>query len=246
VIVMPHRSVLAAVLAALLLAVPATVRAGGCEVPQELASEARPLPHAARALDAGALSILAIGSASVASPAAGAERAWPARLQAALQARFPNRRIEVSVRGGRGVTAADHLAMLREGGLGAALVVWQAGTVEAARGLDGEEMSEALVQGIERIRRGGADVVLMDQQFSRFLRANADVERYRDKLRQAAAATGAPLLRRYDLMQGWAEGGGPDVERAPRADRAATMDALNDCLGRALSVMIIRGIALAR
>jgi hypothetical protein len=242
---MSRRSVLVAVLTAL-LAVPVAARAAVCEVPPEIAAEAKPLPHAARALAGGTLSILALGSASVASPAAGGEQAWPARLQAALQARFPNRRIEVSVRGGRGVTATDHLAMLREGSLGAALVIWQAGTVEAARGLDADDMSEALVQGIERIRRAGADAVLMDQQFSRFLRANADVERYRGKLRQAAAATGAPLLRRYDLMQSWAEGGGPDVERAPRADRTATMDALNDCLGRALSALIVRGIALAR
>ncbi len=243
---MPHRSAAAAVLAALLLLVPVAVQAAACDIPPEVAAEARPLPHAARALDGGSLSILAIGSASVAGTPGAEDRAWPARLRAALQARFPGRRIDVSVRGGRGVTATEHLAMLRDDRLGAELVIWQAGTVEAARGLDAEEMSDALVQGIERIRRAGADVVLMDQQFSRFLRANANVEPYRDKLRLAAAATGAPLLRRYDLMQGWAEAGGPDVERAPRPERAATMDALNDCLGRALAAMVIRGIALAR
>jgi acyl-CoA thioesterase-1 len=243
---MALRSVLAAALAALLLAASPAARAAGCDIPPEVTTDARPLPHAARALDGGTLSILAIGSASVVGTPGAAERAWPTRLQAALQARFPGRRIEVSVRGGRGVTAAEHLTMLRDSGLGAALVIWQAGTVEAARGLDAEEMSEALLSGIERIRRAGADVVLMDPQFSRFLRANADIERYRDKLRMAAAATGAPLLRRYDMMQAWAEGGGPDVERAPRAERAEAMDTLNDCLGRALAAMVIRGIALAR
>jgi acyl-CoA thioesterase-1 len=243
---MALRSVLAAALATLLLVASPAAHAAGCDIPPEVMTEARPLPHAASALDGGTLSILAIGSASVAGTPGAAERAWPARLQAALQARFPGRRIDVSVRGGRGVTAAEHLTMLHDNGLGATLVIWQAGTVEAARGLDAEEMSESLVTGIERIRRAGADVLLMDQQFSRFLRANSDVERYRDKLRMAATATGTPLLRRYDIMQGWAEGGGPDVERAPRAERAATMETLNDCLGRALAAMVIRGIALAR
>jgi len=240
------RPALAAVFATLLLALPAHATPA-CDVPAEYAAEARPLPQAARALAAGHLSVLAIGSGSAAGAAGSQpEAAWPARLAATLQARFPQARVEMSVRGARGVTAMEHLAMLRDGPSGAALVVWQVGTVEAARGLDADEMSDALRSGIERLRRGGADIVLMDQQFSRFLRANANVEPYRDKLRLVATATGTPLLRRYDLMQGWAEGGGPDVERAPRNERTAVMDRLNDCVGRALGALVIRGIAMSR
>ncbi|MGG5821809.1 SGNH/GDSL hydrolase family protein [Falsiroseomonas sp. HW251] len=243
---MARSRLLAAALAACLVLPVAAAAAPACEVPPEILAEARPLPNAARALAAGGLSILAIGSASAVGNGSEAEAAWPARMQAALQERYPGRRIEVSVRGGRGVTATEHLALLRDGALGAQLVIWQVGTVEAARGLDVEDMSEAVVQGIERIHRAGADVVLMDQQFSRFLRANANIDPYREKLRMAASATGVPLLRRYDLMQGWAEGGGPDVERAPRADRAATMARVNDCLGVTLARIVARGITAAR
>lgn len=244
--IMPRPAVLAAALAAL-LALPAVAGAApACDVPADILGEARPLPAAARALAGGSLSILAIGSASAAGAQGGAEAAWPAQMQAALEQRFPGKRIELSVRGGRGVTAVDHLALLRDGALGAQLVVWQAGTVEAARGLDIDDMSEAVVQGIERIHRLGADVVLMDQQFSRFLRANANIDPYREKLRMAAAATGVPLLRRYDLMQGWAEGGGPDVERASRAERAEVVARVNECLGVALARLIARGITAAR
>jgi len=256
VIVMLRLPILLAALAALLLVVPeaqvlaapeARTALGACPVPAEFAADIRPLPYAAKALETGTLSILVIGSASVSGGSGrSAEAAWPARMQVALQARYPSQRIEVSVRGGRGVTAAEHAQMLRDTDPGAALVVWQAGTVEAARGLDLDDMSDALLQGMERLHARHADVILMDQQFSRFLRANANIEPYREKMRMAAAAAGVPLFRRYDLMQSWAENGAVDLERTARAERAATVDHLNDCIGRALAWMIARGITAAR
>ena len=67
---------------------------------------------------------------------------------------------------------------------------------------------------------------MMDQQFSRFLRANANVDAYRDALRLAAAAHGVPVLRRWDLMRHWADNDQVDLERAGpqrtrRGDRPA-------------------------
>jgi lysophospholipase L1-like esterase len=203
----------------------------------------------ARALQQGRLVVLALGSGSVTGPgASGPEAAWPARLQALLQQRFPGRTIEVAVRGGRGVTVNDHLALLRESLASdmPALVLWQAGTVEAVRGMDPDEMAEALRQGIERIRRRNADVVVVDQQYSRFLRANTNIEPYREKLRLTAAAAGAALFPRYDLMQHWVETGAVDLERTARPDRAAAVDKLNDCIARALAELISRGVSEAR
>ena len=245
---MPRLPILTAVVAALLFTAPdARAASGACPVPADFASDVRPLPNAAKALDAGSLSILAIGSASVSGGSSlSAEKAWPARLQAALQARFPNSRIEVSVRGGRGVTVAEHLQLLRDTSPRASLVIWQAGTVEAARGLDPDDMSEALLLGMERLRAQGADVILMDPQFSRFLRANANIEPYRERMRMAAAAAGSPLFRRYDLMQHWIESGTVDLERAARNERVAVAEHLNDCLGRTLAALIVQGIAAAR
>ena len=59
--------------------------------------------------------------------------------------------------------------------------------------------------------------MLIDPQFSRFLRANANVDAYLDALRLVAAAHQVPLLRRWDLMRYWAETEQVDVERAPEA-----------------------------
>lgn len=236
-----------ALLAAFLPAAPA--RAATCDVPPDVVSAARPLPATARALQQGALRILILGSGSITGPgASGPDASWPARLQALLAARFPGRPVDVAVRGGRGVSVHDHLALLREG-LDAetpALVLWQAGTVEAVRGLDPDDMGETMRQGLERIRRRGADVIILDQQYSRFLRANTNIEPYRDKLRLVAAAAGAPLFRRYDLMQHWVDSGTLDMERTARPDRAAATDRLNDCLARALVELIAHGVAEAR
>lgn len=231
------------------MAVAPPAQASICDVPAEVASAARPLPAVARALQARSLRILVLGSGSVTGPgASGPEAAWPARLEAMLAQRHPGVRVELTVRGGRGVTVHDHLALLRES-LNAqppALVLWQAGTVEAVRGLDPDDMGEAMLQGLDRIRRRGADIILLDQQYSRFLRANTNIDAYRDKLRLVAAAAGAPLFRRYDLMQHWVDGGALDLERTARADRGAATDRLNDCVAKALAELIAQGVAEAR
>lgn len=239
----------AAALLLLILAAPAAAQAACPAVPEEITDSARPLPATRAALDAGTLRVLVLGSASVTGPgASGPEAAWPARLQALLAEAHPAATVEVAVRGGRGVSVADHLALLRQEGpmLRPALVVWQAGTVEAARGADPEEMTEALTAGLDRIRRRGADAVLVDMQWSRFLRGNANVEPYRDKLRLAAAGAGAALFRRWELMEAWADAGALDLERTPTARRTAALDRLNDCIARALAGMIARGISEAR
>ncbi len=232
-----------------LLMSPAAAGATACDVPPDVLSAARPLPATARALQQGSLRVLILGSGSLTGPgASGPDAAWPARLQALLAARFPGRSVELALRGGRGVSVHDHVALLRDG-LAAetpALVLWQAGTVEAVRGLDPDDMGETMRQGLERIRRSGADMIILDQQYSRFLRANANIDPYRDKLRLVAAAAGAPLFRRYDLMQHWVETGALDLERTARADRGAATDRLNDCLARALVELIAQGVAEAR
>jgi len=245
----PAMRAAALLLMLLLPTAPAAALPACPSVPDEITEAARPLPATLAALGGGTLRVLVLGSASVTGPgASGPEAAWPARLQALLAEANPRASVEVAVRGGRGVSVADHLAMLRQEGpaLQPALVIWQAGTVEAARNADPEEMTEALQHGLDRIRRRGADAILVDMQWSRFLRGNANVEPYREKLRMAAAGAGAAVFRRWDLMQAWVESGALDLERVPPRERAASLDRLNDCLARALAALVAAGVAEAR
>jgi hypothetical protein len=229
-----------------LAAKSAHAEAAGCSAPPA-AMEASPLPGTATALFQGGIRILVVGSASTAGGGtSGPEATWPQRLARGLRMRLDGVEVDMLSLGGRGTTAADHARLLAERGpaFRPNLVIWQLGTVEAARGLSAEEMAETVQATAARIRarRGeSVDLVLMDPQFSRFLRANADVETYREKLRIAAFASGAQLFSRWDIMLAWAESERLDLERAPRARRVATADELHDCLARALIEFLLSG-----
>ena len=233
------------------LLAPAAARATGiaCGAPSELLEAGAALPATARAASAGRLRILVVGSASVLGPGtSGPAAAWPARLEALIRARQPELKVELVTRGARGLTAEDTGAIIAAELAQAPpnLVLWQAGTTEAVRGLDVDEMVGALNTGLTRIITAGADAVLMDQQFSRFLRANANVDAYRDALRLVAAAHGVPVLRRWELMRHWADTDTIDLERATRSDRTAVTDKLNDCLAQAMQALLQDGVAEAR
>lgn len=238
-----------ALLCGLLLAAPAHASLGpACGAPPEYL-QSPPLRATATGIATGRLRVLAVGSASVlgagiSAPAA----AWPARLEALLRERRPDLQFDFAVRGARGSTAADQWqaieAALRAGPLD--LVIWQAGMTEAIRGQSLEEMAATVQHGLDRLGARGVDVIIMGVQFSRFLRANVDVDPYRDTLRMLAARTDAGFFSRYDIMRAWAEAGTVDVERAPRANRTAEIDKLNDCLARALGVYIRDGVQAAR
>jgi len=244
--------------ALVLLSVLAPVLAAGgagaaddaaCGAPPELLEPGAPLPATARAVAAGHLRVLAVGSASVLGPGtSGPAAAWPARLEAMLAARYPGLKVETVLRGAPGLTAADSIAIILEElrRAPAHLVLWQTGAVEAARNLDLDELAATLDTGLAQIGAAGSDAVLIDPQFSRFLRANANVEPYREAMQLGAAAHNTPLVRRYDLMHAWAEAEKVDLERAPRSARVATADRLNDCLAQAITELLVRGIEEAK
>jgi hypothetical protein len=209
--------------------------------------EAAPLPGAFTGIASGELRILVIGSASTASGGTSSPSAtWPKRLEARLASRLAPTTVQLTVFGQRGTTAADHARILAAETPRSRphLVIWQLGTVEAARGLPAEDMSAAVQEAATmlRISRGElTDLVLMDMQFSRFLRANADVETYRDQLRIAAAASGAQYFSRWAVMKHWVETERLDLERALRAQRTVVADELHDCLARVLTVFVLEG-----
>lgn len=227
----------------------ADLAAPACGAPAELLEAGARLPATARAVAAGSLRVVVVGSASVLGPGtSGPAAAWPARLEALLVDRYAGLKIETVVRGAPGLTATDSIAMVREElrRAPAQLVLWQTGAVEAARNLDLDELAATLDMGLGRVHVAGADAVLVDPQFSRFLRANANVEPYLEAMRLAAAAHNAPLVRRYDLMHAWAEAEKVDLERAPRSAKVAAADRLNDCLAQAIAAVVGNGIEEAK
>jgi hypothetical protein len=243
-------------LAFLSLFVMNSARAGGglaCDMPPELIAPDEKLPHVAAALTKGSVAILALGSGSTVGDAGGAngpalafhapDASFPHRMIDALQALRPGVQFQISVQGGRNMTADMMLPILQRE-LAAHhydLVLWQTGTVEAVHGLRTDGLREVLQDGADTAAASGVDLVLIDPQFSRFLRANADISPYETVLQQISGSAGVTLFRRFDLTQLWVGNGQIDLERASRDQRDATIALLNTCLGDALARYVLPG-----
>ncbi len=220
-----------------------------CSAPEELATADEPLSRAAAAVKPGAvLNVLVVGSAPLfgrsppALAVAGIE-AFPWRMAEAIEAAVPGAHVELTVRGGPGSTAGEMSTIIRDE-LAAKpyeLVLWQTGTVEAVKNLPPGDFTQALIDGADAAVEHGADVVLVDPQYSRFLQAHANVEPYELALEQVAAMPGVVLLRRFDLMRHWAETNQIDLERVSEAQRGPTLDLLHSCLGAYLARLVLAG-----
>jgi hypothetical protein len=247
---------LCAVLASPQPVLAATELSGTCGAPDEFVTADEQLTQFGKAVAAGGVvNVLAVGSATTVGSvtAAGLNSAaeggaFPSQMIRALHAALPSVRFDLTVRGGRGMTAEDMLPLI-DAALKHqqyALVLWQTGTVEAVRGLQPDGLLDILHTGAARIRDAGGDLVLIDPQFSRFLRANTDLDPYENVMQQVATMPGVVLFHRFDLMRTWANDGRLDLEHTAKADRDKALDELNACLGRALAHFVLSGADLLK
>ena len=236
---------------------PAWSQAGNplvCAMPADLMAPAMPLMQVAAALtNRGGLDILALGSGSTVGEGTGSggpaptiktpESSFPYRMINALRSMKPKLRFDLTVAGGRSMTADSMLPILRHhlATHHYDLVLWQTGTVEAVQGMRPDSLHGVLQDGADAIEATHADLVLIDPQFSRFLRANADLGPYETVLVQMTNTPGVTLFHRFDLTQIWVNSGEVDLERVSRDERDRTIASLNDCLGRALAKYVLAG-----
>jgi acyl-CoA thioesterase-1 len=196
------------ILAAFLLLAAASVLVGPA-VAKPVAVAVSPLPHVARTLaEALPLRIVAFGSSSTEGVGASSPAAsYPARLQVWLRAALPVPVVVLNA----GIGGQDADDMLRRIDRVLAghpdLVIWQTGSNDPLRGVSLARFDAETRAGIAVIRATGADVMLMEPQDCKVLRARPGALAYRDDLRRIAAELRVPLVRRYDLMDAWlAEG----------------------------------------
>lgn len=241
-----------------LVAVPSSSQAAeeppvlaACPVSDEFAVPDEALDAVAAALSVGGpVNILAVGSATTVGAVSGHAplASFPYRMVEALEAALPQVRFNLTVRGAKGMTAEEMVPLINTA-LAARhyhIVIWQTGTVEAVRGLSPDSLESALEDGVQRVQATGADVVLVDAQFSRFLRANTDLDPYEAVLQQVATMPGVVLFRRFDLMNAWADDDLIDLERTPAVRRRKAVALLSTCVGNALARYILNGAALDR
>jgi acyl-CoA thioesterase-1 len=257
------RRLVSGFLISLSLALSAPVRASGetpavCDTPPEFVTTDASLAKVGTAIAAGGpVDILAVGSATTVGAVSTSDQkttatdgsTFPEQMVRALNTELPKVRFNLTVRGGRGLAAEAMLKLIEEAlkQQRYQLVMWQTGTVEAVRGLRPDGLLDVLHQGLDDIRDAGGDVVLVNPQFSRFLRANTDIDAYEEVMRQAAGTTsGVALFHRFELMRTWADDGVIDLERTAKVDRDKTLDRLNFCLGQALAKLVLNGAAVSR
>jgi hypothetical protein len=210
-----------------------------CDVPASLLESQSSLPKVAAAAKAGQpISILVIGSRS-SSIGTDPGSAYPARLQAALKDKLPQVSVNLSVEIQPGKTAEDvtgNLVKLMEGKK-PTLVIWQTGTVDAMRSIDPDDFRSAVDEGVVALQNAGADVVLMNPQYSPRTETMISVPPYLDNMRAVAQQHDVPLFDRFAIMQQWNEQGDFDLFSAHHGPELAKR--VHDCLGRALSTFVI-------
>jgi lysophospholipase L1-like esterase len=236
-----------AMLAGLLTAAAASASSeatSSCDVPAHLLTTDSALPKVAEAVKRGQpLEILVVGSRSSTIISSEAS-AYPGRLQVALREKLPSVTVNVSVDIQTKKTAeevASGLVKLVEVKK-PTLVVWQTGTVDAMRSIDPDDFRSALEAGVAAVQSAGADVVLMNLQYSPRTETMISAPPYLDNMRVVAQKHDVPLFDRFGIMHQWNDAGDFDLFTAFHGVELAKR--VHDCLGRALASMVIEAAHL--
>ena len=215
--------------------------ANPCEVPAYILFGEGKLEHVKKSVaEQKKLTILVLGSGSSVLPGPdGANKSYPGRLEELLQKRFPGVEVKVAAVAKPRLTAADMNESLEKVLVDRKpdLVVWQTGTVDAMKGIDPDAFRTSLDEGVEQILEAGADVILMNMQYSPRTETMISLSNYADIMRVVSRERGVPLFDRREIMRHWNDSGNFDLNLATKD--IATAFKVHDCLGRALASLVI-------
>jgi hypothetical protein len=210
-----------------------------CEVPAYLLTTDSVLAKVADAVrNARPLNVLVVGTRSSTIVSSDAS-AYPAQLQAALKERLPSIPVNLSVELHGGKTAEDVAAGLVKlvEAKKPTLVVWQTGTVDAMRSVDPDDFRGAVDEGVVALQKAGADVVMVNLQYSPRTETMISAAPYLDNMRVVAQQHDVPLFDRFAIMRQWNEAGDFDLFSNVHGNDMAKR--VHACLGRALSKFVL-------
>jgi lysophospholipase L1-like esterase len=214
-----------------------------CRVKAALVRLAHPLPQVARKLAAGQpLTIVAIGSSSTAGAGASKpEFSYPSRLQAELGARFPRQKIVVINRGINGEEIGDMLRRFDRAVIAEKpdLVLWQLGTNAVLRDHPMKDRGAAIREGLNKIRRVGADTVLIDPQFAPKVIAKPQAASMVQLIGFTARQENVDLFHRYEVMKDWRDGDKLPFTVFVSADGLHMNDWSYSCIAKSLASAIV-------
>lgn len=230
-----------AMLAGTTAAAGAAVSPAECRVAEHLAENSFPLPRVREAIARKQLGVLVLGAGSSLLPSAnGAQNAYPVRLKDALAEKLPGITVSLTTDAKIRRNTVDMLKAL-PASLGAAgkpaLVIWQTGTVDALQGLDQDQFAQALDKGIKIARSAGADVILVNSQYSPRTESMIALGSYADSMRWVALQHEIPLFDRFSVMKLWSDLGTFDFYSTTK--KLDIAERVHDCVGRLLADMVI-------
>src|SRR6266571_3410629 len=212
-----------------------------CEIPGYLLSGNNELKHVAEAVKKDrrlTIAVVGTGSSILAGPD-GPRSAYPARLEAALQQRLPSVAVKVVTLVRSRLTAEDLAKGMAKLLVDEKpdLVIWQTGTIDAIRRVDPDGFRAALEEGVETLHNGGADVILMNMQYSPRTDLMVTLPPYSDHMRVVAQQHEIPLFDRLGIMRHWSDVGAFDLYAAGKDNVLAQR--VHDCIGRAIASLVI-------
>jgi lysophospholipase L1-like esterase len=230
--------------AALLATAVAPARAADprCAVPEAMLHSDYPLARTTARLAAGQpVKIVAIGSSSTAGAGASRpDRTYPARLEAALRARFPAADITVLNMGTNGERVDEMVARFPRDviAVGADIAVWQLGTNSALGRRNPAAFAKTMRDGLDMLRERGIDVLVMSQQYAPRFNQMPQHERFVELVETVARERKVALFRRYEIMRHWHDSGRFTFATMLSPDGLHLNDASYACIGALVAAQI--------
>jgi len=213
-----------------------------CAVPQWIAETQLPLPNVRRGLRRDKqIKIVTIGSSStMGSGGSGPEAAWPAQLGAALAKRMPTVKVSVVNKAEMRQSVPQMLARFDKDVLAEkpTLVIWEAGTNEAARHADIDTMIADLQVGIDRLLNNKIDVLMMDMQYARDTARIINFQPYVDAMGRLSTMRDVFVFPRYDTMRSWVENEQINFDTQNKTEAMKTADTVYACLGTLVAELL--------
>jgi hypothetical protein len=184
------------------------------------------------------ISVIGTGSSALPGPDGG-HFAYPARLEAALKQQLQGITIKVTAHIQSRASTADMVTGLAKilADDKPSLVIWQTGTADAINGVAPEDFRVSLDDGVGAIESGGANVILMNMQYSPRTDSMLDVGPLADVMRIVAQQHNALLFDRLGLMRSWNDSGTFDLYTATKNYDMARK--VHECIGWALATQVI-------
>ena len=197
----------AALLLGMVLPVRAQAPASGCNVSVDQVRLANPLVRFAHKLMSGEpITLVAIGSSSTAGAgASSAAASYPNRLAIELNQHFPNHSFTVINRGVGGEEVGDMVKRFDSAVVSAKpdLVLWQFGTNSVIHDHKIGDHDTSIRDGLKKIRSIGADVVMIDPQFSPKVIVKAGIASTIELIATTAKEEDVDLFPRFNVMKHW-------------------------------------------